>query len=289
MATKCKLAIAQIRSEGGDIDANLQKLHDYALFASKGNAKLMITPELFITGYSVKPISKLRELATEIPHNFKELQFNDKDSTSVLHRIGCIAIDCNIDLLIGLPERTENTYYNTAIWMSASGTIRSLYRKTHVWGDIEKSIFTQGPKTVPSPYQIVNCFGMNFGVLICYDIEFVEPARILALKGCNCILVLTAEKPSHIVHTIVPSRAVENSLHVVYCNYPTPFGGGSCCVAPNGVKIANAGEREESLSFTIIDTNKYDKLIQMNNYLKDRRSELYPQIIQNKQEPSSKL
>ena len=290
MADRVKLSFAQLRSEPADIDANLQKLSDYALLASKGGAKLIITPELYLTGYTVKPLSKLRDLAIEIPHDYARYTFNNTTNNrfSVLNSIGSIAIKYNIDILIGLPESMQNIYYNTAIWMSHKGRIRHIYRKTHLWGKYERSIFTPSPKGLSSQYEIINCFGMNFGVLICYDIEFVEPARILALKGADCILVLTAcpGSDAFILDSIIPSRAVENSLHVIYCNFPKPFCGGSCCIAPNGDKIANAGYTDEALLFATIDNKKFEKIRQANNYLSDRRVELYDEILNKRKLPS---
>lgn len=284
MAEKVKISFAQIASKPGDIKANLDKLSDYAQLASKGNAKILITPELFLTGYTVKPASKLRDLAIPIQQNQRQHH--------VIDRIASISMRYNIDIIIGLPERfTDNICYNTAVWMSNKGKIRYIYRKTHLWGKFEHSIFTPYPKDISSPYKIINCFGMNFGVLICYDVEFVEPARILSLKGADCILVLTAcpGNENHILNTIVPSRAVENSLHIVYCNFPKPFCGGSCCVAPNGKKIANAGYTDDALLFATIDNEKFRELRERNNYLDDRRAELYSEILNERQKLRCKL
>lgn len=295
MTAKVKLSFAQIDSKPGDIQVNLEKLSDYARLASKGEAKIIVTPELYLTGYTVKPASKLRDLAIQIPEDYGSYTFNtnnvNETKYSLLDRIGSIAIKYNIDILIGLPVIVDTICYNTAIWMSNRGKIRHIYHKTHLWGKYEYSIFKPYPKKASSPYKIINCFGMNFGVIICYDFEFVEPSRILALKGADCILVLTAcpGNENHILNTIVPSRAVENSLHIIYCNSPKPFCGGSCCVAPNGEKIANAGSTDDALLFATIDNQKFQELRQRNNYLDDRRVELYEEIVNNRHKLSSKL
>ena len=174
------IALAQIRSKAGDIDANLKKLSDYAGFASKGGAKLIITPELFLTGYNVKPLTRLRELAVCIPSNYN---YNDRKH-SILDRIASICTECDTHLLIGLPEiRTiddRNVYYNTALWMDNKGKIISIYRKYHLWGKLERSIFDEYPNDNGQQYKVIKSplgLGINFGVLICYDIEF----------GINCI------------------------------------------------------------------------------------------------------
>eukprot|EP01084_Bolivina_argentea_P214697 364465_1 len=290
-----KIALAQLRSEGGNIESNLKKLSNYARLASESNAQLIITPELYLTGYNVKPLTKLRDLSISIPTNYK-YQSKMTSQSTIIDTIAHIAIKYNIDIVIGLPEfeyqitNTTKIYYNTAIWMNKHGIIISVYRKTHLWGKLEHSIFTPYPKiNSGNQYEIIKSpfgKGINFGLLICYDVEFVEPSRILAIKGCNCILVLTGtpSNEGHIVNTIVPSRAVENSCFVVYTNFPKPgFCGGSTCVAPDGTKIANAGFRNESLAFATININKYKDIRERNNYLSDRRVELFDNILEKKE------
>ena len=76
MAGKLKLSLAQIASKPGDIEANLQKLSDYARLASKEGAKIIITPELYLIGYTVKPASKFRDLAVAIPDDYTSCTFD---------------------------------------------------------------------------------------------------------------------------------------------------------------------------------------------------------------------
>lgn len=239
------------------------------------------TPELFLTGYNVRPLSKLRDLAQVVPSPY---HYDEKSvSKSALDVIASICIRYCIEVVIGIPEKAENDkVYNSALWMGRDGRIRHIYRKDHLWGSIERSVFDE---YCGDQYVTVSCLGLNFGVLVCFDIEFVEPARILALKGCDCILVPTASSDLHLADSIVVSRAVENSIFVVYCNYPRPgFVGGSCCVAPDGSKLADAGRFEEALLFAVIEPAKhtYEKVRQRNNYLRDRRVELYADILQSK-------
>ena len=60
------------------------------------------------------------------------------------------------------------------------------YRKTHLFAN-EQMLFERGDEFVVVPTR----FG-NFGLMICYDLEFPEVARILKLKGAELILISTA-------------------------------------------------------------------------------------------------
>lgn len=91
----------------------------------------------------------------------------------------------------------------------------------------------------------------KFGMLICYDIYFPEAARILALKKARLILVSSADwKPLEtVVRRFIPSRALENNLHIVYVNRAGVEGdyhyfGESCIANPKGDIICRLSDRE---------------------------------------------
>jgi predicted amidohydrolase len=62
--------------------------------------------------------------------------------------------------------------------------------------------------------------GLKVGLLICYDIEFPEASRMLALAGAELIAVPTAlmEPYCRTTRIIIPARAYENQLFVAYVN-----------------------------------------------------------------------
>jgi predicted amidohydrolase len=72
---------------------------------------------------------------------------------------------------------------------------RHNYRKTHLWGPDgghEKSIFTPGNELAVVDFPILRTGeSVKVGILICFDSEFPEPARVLAVKGAHLILIAT--------------------------------------------------------------------------------------------------
>ncbi len=77
------------------------------------------------------------------------------------------------------------TVFNSAALLDASG-VRAVYRKTHLW-DREKLLFTPGDEVPP----VVDTAHGRIGVIICYDLEFPEITRSLALDGADLIAVPT--------------------------------------------------------------------------------------------------
>lgn len=123
--------------------------------------------------------------------------------------------------------------------------------------------------------------GIKIGILICYDVEFPEAVRALALAGAELIAVPTALiRPFDIVaRTLVPARAFENQVYVAYagmCGREGDQGycGLSCIVGPDGQALARAGTGP-ALLFADIDPAAISRGRQSTPYFCDRHPELY--------------
>jgi predicted amidohydrolase len=123
--------------------------------------------------------------------------------------------------------------------------------------------------------------GLKIGILICYDVEFPEAVRALALAGAELIAVPTALiRPFDIVaRTLVPARAFENQVYVAYAGICVSeagleYCGLSCIVGPDGQDLAGAGTGPDLL-LADIDLCAIPKGRMSNPYLSDRRPRLY--------------
>ncbi|MDN3221823.1 carbon-nitrogen hydrolase family protein [Pseudomonas nunensis] len=245
-----------------DVAGNLQRLHQLALEA-KG-ADLLVVPEMFLTGYNigVDAVSVLAEV-----HNGESAQ-----------QIARIAKTAGIAILYGYPERTEDgQIYNSVQLIDANGERLCNYRKTHLFGDLDHSMFSAGGDDFP----LVELNGWKLGFLICYDMEFPENARRLAMAGAELILVPTANMiPFDFVADVtVRARAFENQCYVAYANYcghegEIQYCGQSSIAAPDGSRIAQAG-LDEALIVGELDRQLMVDSRAANRYLIDRRPELY--------------
>lgn len=247
-----------------DVPGNLQRLRQQARLAAEQGAGLLVCPEMFLTGYNIGAAQVQRLAETE-------------DGPSAMHVVE-IAQAYRIAIAYGYPELGDDgAVYNSVQLVNAQGRSLSNYRKTHLFGELDRAMFSQGPDHFP----VVELNGWKVGLLICYDIEFPENARRLALGGAELILVPTANMAPYdfTCQVTVRARAQENQCYLVYANYCGSEGdidycGQSSIVAPDGSLLAMAGHDECLLTAQL----EYDRLIQGREafpYLRDLRQELH--------------
>ncbi len=229
-----RIALFQALPGPLDVPGNLQRLRDQAQLAAGQGASLLVCPEMFLTGYNIGS-AQVQQLAEAC------------DGPSAQH-IMQTAQTYGIAIAYGYPERDPNgAVFNSAQLIAADGRTLGNYRKTHLFGELDRTMFTQGPDHFP----VVELDGWKVGLLICYDIEFPENARRLALAGAELILVPTANmKPYDFVCQVtVRARAQENQCYLVYANYCGTEGaidycGQSSIVGPDGGILGMAGHEE---------------------------------------------
>jgi len=256
-----KLAICQEKGPAGNVPEAIGCMQRRALEAAQAGSELVIFPEMFLAGYNIgEAVFKLAEPA-------------DGPSSAA---VATIARDSGVSILYGYPERSGNRIFNSArLVHPARGAIAN-YRKTHLYGSEEKRLFARGDDLV-----LAELDGLKVGILICYDVEFPEAVRALALAGAELIAVPTAliEPFGIAARTLVPARAFENQVYVAYaglCGREGNLGycGLSCIVGPDGRDLARADTRP-ALLFGDIDPSAIAKGRKANPYFSDRRAELY--------------
>lgn len=256
-----KIAIYQGKGKSTNVDENLSLIRSAAFSVAEQGARLIIFPELFLTGYNIG--DTVFDLAESI---------NGPSAQKATD----IAREADIAILYGYPEKFKKNIYNSAILIDSQGETLANCRKTHLYGDQENRIFQPGDELV-----LADLEGLKVGLLICYDIEFPEASRILALAGAELIAVPTAlmEPYCRTSRIIIPARAYENQLFVAYVNRcgaeaDLTYCGLSCVVGPDGKDLVRAG-RTEGLFFADIDVSAIATATRENPYLADLRPDLY--------------
>jgi predicted amidohydrolase len=124
-------------------------------------------------------------------------------------------------------------------------------------------------------------------MVICYDVEFPEFVRSAALAGAELLIVPTALAASEanrmIPDRIVPARALENQMFVIYADLCGSDGvldyeGHSVICSPDGAHLARSG-RGEALITVDLDRNLYASSMAELPYLAERRPELYGAVV----------
>jgi predicted amidohydrolase len=148
----------------GDIEAALVCLES---FAGPADVDLLLFPECFLQGYLVDS-EHLRRYA---------LDLESAAFASILRRLEPMVPT----LAFGLIERRGDRYHNTAV-VVARGALVGVYRKTRLLPG--ESAFERG-----DAYPVFEARGVRFGINICYDTQYAEPAARVAAQGARLLLV----------------------------------------------------------------------------------------------------
>ncbi|HEY1049803.1 MAG TPA: carbon-nitrogen hydrolase family protein [Prosthecobacter sp.] len=197
-----KIAHCQFESWVGDFDHNLARFEEGLQRADAEGAQIVSFPECFFTGY---PDTGEMARAGAFPVDSPQM----KRILDVTSRHAAVAI-------AGFNETRGPDLYNTVV-VAHHGQALGFYSKCAAYMNFHK----QGRE-----FPVWEVCGLKFGVLICADGGYIEPARILALKGARVIFAphfnYISDKGliSHFMkvradHT---ARAVENSIYFVRGN-----------------------------------------------------------------------
>lgn len=141
--------------------------------------------------------------------------------------LGELAARLNCYLVAGLFERVGDAVYNTAVLLDRRGEVVGTYRKTHLpYEEVEAGV---------TPGDAYPVFATDFGtvgLLICWDLQFPEPARALALAGAEIILLPIWGGSE----TLARARAIENHVFLIASGYDFP----SLVLDPTGATLAEA-------------------------------------------------
>lgn len=255
-----KVAAIQMHSKPSEKKVNIAKAISMVTEAANQGAKLIALPELWVSGYYLS--REEFDVFGETPHGDTVSVFKEK------------AKELNVTLVVPFVEAEgENVYISTAI-IENNGELLASYRKSFLWGR-EKDVFTPGERD----YKVISTSVGQIGVLICADIEFPEPSRILALQGaqliiCPSVWSIPAEARWDIQ---LPARALDNTVYVLGVNTVNE---GSCgkskFVAPNGNVLIESPEDEEHILIYDMDLSLIDKTRIDVPYLDDLDRSLIP-------------
>lgn len=255
-----KIALGQFASVQGDKQHNLNRMLELADQAADAGADLVVFPELAYSGYFCP--SYQMQLCAE-PNDGPFVQTLSKK-----------AKEKGIHIIAGYPEAgaVPGKLYNSCIFIDDDGKVIENMRKVYAWGG-EKLIFAEGKR-----YPVVNTKFGKVGMLICYDVEYPEPARIEALKGAEILVdcsvwSVPAERRWHVD---LAGNALFNLLFVVGCNtVGENLCGSSMIVGPDGEERAVASRTEEELLIHEIDLDEILAIRSRIPYINDFKEDTF--------------
>ena len=236
------IAILQMRSRNRDFQNNISMVIDKMKEAKRNNADLLLLPECFITGYDLT-IDNAYAITQDDLEPFcekaKELQ------------IGVVAT--------AITQGHEKPQ-NAAFVIDKNGGILMKYAKVHTCDFADEKSLASGDE-----FKVCDFGGVKLGVMICYDREYPESARILMLKGAEVILVPNDCESMKPRVQALSTRAYENMCGVAMANPNGRNAGHSCAFSPicwdkNGECIDNtlllADAETEGLFYAEFDMDR---------------------------------
>ncbi|ADB49424.1 nitrilase-related carbon-nitrogen hydrolase [Conexibacter woesei] len=226
--------LAQLEPAAGDVDANAATVA--AALAEHPDAELAVFPELFLTGYDPSRAAQLALTPADAP----------------LPTVCAVAKRHGTALLLGFAERTKHGVANAVACIDSDGRWAGTYRKTHMFGATERAAFVPGDALC-----VVELAGVSVAPLICFDMEFPEPARAVSRAGAALIVTIAANmEPYGPDHALAArARALDNRRPHLYVNRVgeeagLQFVGGSAAVASDGSLVAELGSTR---GLTVVD------------------------------------
>ena len=223
-------------------EANLRMLEE-KISSLYQKTEIIILPEMFTTGFSMKP----------------ELLAETMDGPA-LHWMKKMSAENRVILTGSLIIEEDKKYFNRLIWMMPNGEY-GYYDKRHLFGYAEEDKhYSAGSKRL-----IVSVKGWKLNMMVCYDLRFPVWARQSPVKDKSPayeydVLLYVANWPdrrSHAWKTLLCARAIENQCYVVGVNRVGTDGndiyysGNSLVIDPLGEVLYHMADEEDIFTITL--------------------------------------
>jgi NAD+ synthase (glutamine-hydrolysing) len=242
MSSNVKVAVAQLNCTVGDFEGNSRKILDAARRASAGGARLLLTPELSLTGYPPEDLLLRRAFYAA--------------SDSALQKLGAQLLQFpELRVVVGHPLAREGRRFNAASVLG-DGMVLGTYCKHDLPNyDVfdEQRYFT--PDNRPFVFELG---GTSFGINICEDTWFPYAPECARAAGASVLLVPNGS-PFHLGKQkqrlqIMRANVCRYGLAAVYANLAggqdeLVFDGASFVIDAAGNVVASAPYFDEALLF----------------------------------------
>jgi NAD+ synthase len=204
MTETLKLALAQLNPHVGRIDANLASARRARADAARLGADLVVTPELFISGYPPEDLVRKPAFVAAC--------------ADAVFALAADTADGGPGVIVGAPWAEEGKLYNAAFVLEGGRVLaRRFKHELPNYGVFdEKRVFDIGPAPGPVAFR-----GFRLGLMICEDWWFPSVSETLAESGAEILLSINgspfeADKQQLRIPLAV-ERIVETGLPFVFC------------------------------------------------------------------------
>ena len=264
-----RVVCQQLAPRLADLPANRERSVRAIAEAIDAGADVVVLPELVTSGY----VFESTDEAAAVAITAEDALFSEWVAEAARGSAVVVGGFCE--------HGDDGLLYNSAAVVDGSGVL-GVYRKTHLW-DREKLFFQPGGE---APRVFDTAHG-RIGVLVCYDLEFPELPRLLALAGAELIAVPTnwplvdrpeGERPPEVQIAMAAARV--NRVFIACCDRIGTERGqewtaGTTLIDESGWVLA--AQRGEGPAQADIDLAlaRDKRLTDLCDALGDRRPELY--------------
>ncbi len=268
-----RIAVAQIDVRVGDIDHNLMQHIEYAEEARSKKARVVIFPELSLTGYSI------RDLVHDVAHS----SYRNHPKLAAL-----LKLSKDIHIIAGGVEETRQYKLHNAAFLFADGKMQVVHRKIYLptYGMFEENRYFL-------PGSSINAFDTpvgRWGTLVCEDFWHMSLPYLLAQDGAEVIAGIAAS-PTRLGGDSNGEPAVAEinmehhktfarllSCYIVFCNRVgfedgVSFWGGSTVIAPDGTVIEQAPFFDDGVIYADISREEIKRARRASRHALDEQPE----------------
>jgi len=259
--TEFTVAALKVMPALGDSAANYERFETFARQAAAGGAQLVVTPECYLDGYMGSP--KFRPGMTR--ERMLQAHTEAIDGTT-LRKVAALARELKLHILFGFSERRGDGLFNTVALFGPDGALVGRYSKSH---PLPGELYDAGGEL-----PVFDTALGRMGILICFDRQPPENARILALKGAQFIVVPAYGKVREPMDedVLMQSRAHENGVCIVYVSQHNAF-----VADPDGVITDQA--RSDTRDMLMFGRVVLDERIHNRSSYRVRHPELYRPLL----------
>jgi NAD+ synthase (glutamine-hydrolysing) len=240
------IALAQINPVVGDLSGNAKLIGDAAAVAHRSGAKLLITPELALTGYPPEDLL-LRPAFIEAA----------ADALDQLR--SSLAAYPGLAVVVGHPLKTPQGLHNTASVLRNGKCVASYAKHELPNNEVFDEVRYFIPGSAPCVFDVEGC---AIGVIICEDAWHTGPAAQAKAAGAQLLISLNAS-PYHlhkenlrleVLRTVIGAT----SLPFIYVNAvggqdELVFDGGSFALDAKGLVATAMPQFESGIGLVAID------------------------------------
>lgn len=251
-----RVAAAQAESVPGDLAANVATAVALVEQGADQGARVVVLPELFLTGYAPEAWRPELCLTLEEPQ---------------LDPLRAVSRERGVVVLAGAGVRRSGGCTLSVVMVDPTGSVTAPYDKQHLFA-AEREFFIPGDHGAT-----VVVDGWELGLGICYDGCFPEHAAAAAAAGATAYVCPSAYfvGSEHRRDLYYAARALDNGIYVVFSGLagrcgPWEFNGGSAVYDPEGRPVERAGTDHPALALADLDPAEVARVQELNPIARDR-------------------